>query len=95
MGFKYAHGGFGAVRASAVPSGSALCCGGHTVTIGEVSFHVALSLFFHPVYFRVVWRAKGKRQVQRFADRDNTCGKVCRSASMLFGVLCSTADLFP
>lgn len=43
MGFKHAHGSFGTVHVSAIDSNSALCCGGHFVAVGEVSFlHPAL-----------------------------------------------------
>lgn len=46
LGFKHAHWGFGAVHVGAVVSDSALCRGGHFVTIGEVSFHTAFLFWF-------------------------------------------------
>lgn len=38
MGFKHAHSGFGTVRVGTVVAHSALCRGGHFVTISKVSF---------------------------------------------------------
>lgn len=64
-----------------------------------MSFHVALSFFFHPVYFRVVWRAKERG---RFKDlltgttlEEQNVEKFLGVPALLVGVLCSSADLFP
>lgn len=65
VGFKHAHWGFGTVHVSAVLSDPSLFHWGLFVAVGEVSFHTALFFFVvFLVYFRIVWRARGKREVQ-------------------------------
>lgn len=51
MGFKHARSGFGTVHVGTVVAHSALCRGGHFVTICKVSFH---KTFFSRL-FRIFW----------------------------------------